>query len=148
MNRIRYEPRYRPFRLANRLHEDLDRLFRLGIPDQDESVSEWLPSVDINEDEQRFVVRADLPGVDSKDIDITMDNGVLTVEGNRTAQNQEEKGGYRRVERVTGRFHRRFSLPDSADTSEITAENRNGVLEIVIPKQEQRKPKRISVKSS
>ena len=148
MNLIRYEPPYRPFGRVNRLHGNLDRLFRLGIPDQGESVSEWLPSIDINEDEQRFVVHADLPGVDPKDIDITMDNGVLTVEGNRTAQNQEEKGGYRRVERVSGRFRRRFSLPDSADTSEITAENRNGVLEIVIPKQEQRKPKRISVKSS
>ena len=146
MSLIRYEPRYRPFNMVNRLHEDLDHLFRIGLQEDDETVADWLPSVDIKEEHERFIVHADLPGVDPDAIDVTMENGVLTVQGERSAQSEEDKDGYRRVERVTGRFHRRFSLPDTADASAISAENRNGVLEIVIPKREEVKPQRIAVK--
>ncbi len=153
MNVIRYEPtRHRPFGRINRLHEDLDRLFGTGFfagaQDAEDTVSDWLPSVDIQEEDQRYVVHADLPGMAPEDIEVTMEDGVLAIQGSRSAQSDEEKEGYRRVERVTGRFQRRFRLPDTADAAGISAVNRNGVLEVSIPKQEKLQPQRIEVKSS
>ena len=93
----------------------------------------------------RFVLTADIPGVDPADIEITMEQGVLTLKGERTLETQEEDKGYKRVERAHGAFYRRFSLPDTADPEQITASGKNGVLEITIPKKEQEKPRRISV---
>ena len=109
--------------------------------------SHWRPAVDIKEEEDRFVIYADLPGVDPDDIEITMEQGVLTLKGERSKETKEEHEGYKRVERVNGSFYRRFSLPDIADTERIEAKGKNGVLEITLPKQEKAKPKRITVKS-
>src|SRR5882762_2709543 len=114
MNVVRYEP----WTLVNRLSRDLDRLFNAQLENGDESrssVVDWVPSVDIKEEDKQFVLRADLPGVDAKDIDITMEKGVLTIRGRRATESREEKDGYRRVERASGEFYRRFSLPDTAD---------------------------------
>lgn len=146
MSIIRYEPtRYRPV-------GQFDRLFGTGFvpgfPDDEESVSDWLPSVDIQEEDQRYVVHADLPGVAPEDIEVTLEDGVLAIQGSRSAQSDEEKEGYRRVERVSGRFHRRFRLPDTTDAAAIKAVNRNGVLEVSIPKQEKLQPRRIEVQTS
>lgn len=141
--------RYEPWVLMNRLHRDLDRLFTL--PQQDEAqqtVVDWVPPVDIREEDQQFVLHADLPGVDPKNIDITLEKGVLTVRGRRELQNRDEKNGFRRVERVTGEFYRRFSLPDTADSQAVKARFTNGVLEVVIPKQPQVLPRRISVETT
>lgn len=146
MTLMRYEPRYRPLSLVDRLHNDLDHLFSVGIPAEQESVTDWLPPVDIREEEDRFVLHADVPGVDPENIEISMEDGVLTVQGERHSEQREKKEGYSRVERVSGRFHRRFSLPDAADSEAVTATNRNGVLEVVIPKQAKSKPRRVSVK--
>ena len=153
MNVIRYEPtRYRPVGRINRLHGDLNRLFGAGffagLRDAENTVSDWLPSVDIQEEDQRYVVHADLPGVPPEDIEVTLEDGVLTIQGTRTAQSDEEKKGYRQIERVAGPFHRRFRLPDTADAAAISAVNRNGVLEVSISKQEKLQPQRIKVKSS
>jgi len=147
MSIMRYEPAYRPLRLVNRLHSDLDRLFDFGIQDAQEAVTDWLPAVDISEEEDRFVLTADLPGVSPDDIEITMENGVLTLQGERSSEHTDEQKGYRRTERVVGKFHRRFSLPETADDNSVSARNRNGVLELVIPKQEKPKARRISVRS-
>jgi HSP20 family protein len=109
--------------------------------------SAWRPAVDIKEETDRFVILADLPGVDPKDIEITAENGMLTVRGERKFEKDEEQEGFRRVERVRGTFYRRFSLPDTADTNGIKARGKDGVLEITLPKHEKVQPKKITVQS-
>jgi HSP20 family protein len=144
--------RYEPWSLINRLHQDLDRLFgrELGASDDDSrgAVSDWLPAVDVQEQPDAFVLQADLPGVDSKDIDITMENGLLSLRGRRQSETKQESGGYRRVERVSGEFFRRFTLPDSADPEAISAQMTNGVLTVRIAKRAEIQPRRIEVRTS
>lgn len=139
--------RYQPWGLMRSLHEDLDRLFeqRLGLDETSASVANWTPPVDIREEENRFLLHADIPGVKPEDIEVTMENGVLTISGTRAETRSEDEGGYRRVERIAGRFFRRFTLPDTADAEGITATSTHGVLEVVIPKHERVMPRRINV---
>ena len=147
--------RYEPWNLFDRFQDELNRLglvdyFNKNAVDGDNSnvvTSHWRPAVDIREEENRFVIIADIPGVDPKDIDITMEQGVLTIKGERVSDKEESHEGYKRVERVRGTFYRRFSLPDSADAERIEAKGKNGVLEIVLPKLEKEQPRKISVKS-
>lgn len=140
--------RYEPWRLVNRLHQQLDHVFgdTFGSPEATGN-SDWLPAVDVHEEPERFVVRADVPGVDPKDIDVTAENGVLTVRGERKTEMRENSKGYERFERSVGSFVRRFTLPESANTEQIKAKQTNGVLEISIPKQPQVQPRRISIDS-
>jgi HSP20 family protein len=144
--------RYEPWSLINRLHQDLDRLigreFAAGDDESRGAVSDWLPAVDVQEKPDAFLLQADLPGVDSKDIDITMENGVLSLRGRRQSETKQENGGYRRVERVSGEFFRRFTLPDSADPEAISAQMTNGVLTVRIGKRAEIQPRRIQVKTS
>jgi HSP20 family protein len=91
------------------------------------------------------VLLADIPGVDPKDIEITMEKGILCIKGERRTESREELEGFKRIERARGTFYRRFSLPDSADAERISARGRDGVLEVVIPKQEKVQPRRITV---
>lgn len=107
--------------------------------------SQWAPHVDIKEEPNRFVIEADIPGVDPKDIEIHMDKGILSIKGERKSESKEETNKYTRVERSRGVFYRRFALPDSADAEGITASGKHGVLEIVIPKRAQATPRRISI---
>ncbi|HHQ42014.1 MAG TPA: Hsp20/alpha crystallin family protein [Chromatiales bacterium] len=141
--------RYEPWSLINQLQEEINRLFESrGLApgrEQEGTVADWVPAVDIREEPDRFVILADVPGVDPKDIEITMDNGVLTIKGERETASEEEREGYRRVERARGTFMRRFTLPDTADAEHISARSRNGVLEIVIPKHERVQPRKITV---
>lgn len=109
------------------------------------ATSSWAPAVDIREEDERFVIQADIPGVDPKAIDITMENNVLTIQGERGLESAEENAGYKRVERVRGGFYRRFTLPDTADADSISASGKNGVLEVVIPKHPVSQPRRIEV---
>ncbi|MCG8436232.1 MAG: Hsp20/alpha crystallin family protein [Gammaproteobacteria bacterium] len=141
----------RPYRGIGELHSEINRLFDSfgryhGTEDNAVATADWSPAVDVREEDNRYVLRADLPGVDSKDIDITMEDGSLTIRGSRETSKEEEGEGFRRVERVSGSFYRRFTLPDTADAENISAESKNGVLEIVIPKQPKVQPKRINVK--
>jgi len=140
-----------PWRLVNRLHRDLDRL--MGAPlgageDETSAVASWIPAIDIREEEKQFVLYADLPGVDPAHIEVTLDNGVLTIRGRRELAERDERSGYRRVERVSGEFFRRFGLPDTADSQSVKARCTNGVLEVSIPKQPQVLPRRIAVESN
>ncbi|MGH8521118.1 MAG: Hsp20/alpha crystallin family protein [Gammaproteobacteria bacterium] len=143
--------RYEPWSVLNQVQNEMSRLFesRFGsIHNADNTsvvTSNWTPTVDIKEEDTRFVLYADLPGIDPKDIEITMDNGVLSVKGQRVLDNEEARAGYKRVERAYGTFYRRFSLPDTADAERIEATGRNGVLEIVIPKHERVQPRKIAV---
>jgi HSP20 family protein len=129
-----------------------DRLFEGSLFDHrnrdDSSVvtSQWAPPVDIREEPDRFVLRADIPGVDPQDIEVQMDRGLLTIKGERRVERFED-GRYARIERMHGQFHRRFALPDSADPDGITASGRNGVLEVVNPKRAEAQPRRIQVGS-
>lgn len=141
--------RYEPFDVFRRLSEQLDAL-RAGLPMDEESsvvTSSWRPAVDIKEEADKFVIFADVPGVDPKNIEVTMDNGIITIKGERAEEKEEEREGYRRVERSRGSFYRRFSLPDTADADRIAARTANGVLEITIPKREAVKPRKIEVRS-
>ncbi len=109
--------------------------------------SDWAPVVDIKEETDKFILHADLPGVERDAIDITMEDGVLSIRGERRLEEEGENGQYKRIERAHGTFYRRFSLPDTADPEGITARCNNGVLEVVIPKREQVRPRRIQVES-
>lgn len=125
-----------------------DRFFQAEESDASNVVtSQWAPRVDIREDEQRFVILADIPGVDPAGIEVSMDKGVLTIKGERNA-GSEQQGKFTRVERARGVFHRRFTLPDSADAEGITATGKFGVLEIVIPKKPLATPRRITINAA
>ncbi|CAN5204674.1 Hsp20/alpha crystallin family protein [soil metagenome] len=140
---------YEPLGVMNRLHRDLDRLLesRYGSDETQGAITDWVPAVDIREEEDHFVLHADVPGVDPKDIEITMQDGVLTLRGTREEIKENERQGYRRVERLSGQFYRRFNLPDTADADNITARSTNGVLEVKIPKQARVQPRKIAVQS-
>lgn len=146
MNIMRYEP----WGLVNQLQNEVNRMFegRRGYwPDDDASVvtMDWVPSVDIKEEDNQFVLHADIPGVDPKDIEVTMEGGALTIRGERKSETRENREGYHRVERVSGQFYRRFSLPDTANPEKIHATGKNGVLEITIAKHEKVQPRRIKI---
>jgi HSP20 family protein len=144
--------RYEPWQLVNRLHRELDHVFgdTFGTPSAaSERAATWLPSVDVEEVGDKYVLRADLPGVESKDIEITAENGVLTLRGERRFEKRENsQPGFERLERTEGTFVRRFTLPENAQTDKIRAKQLNGVLEIVIPKPPQVEPKRINVEAA
>jgi HSP20 family protein len=123
-----------------------DRFFGEEEGDQSNVVtSQWTPRVDVKEQDKRFVILADIPGVDPKDIEVSMDKGILTIRGERSSENKEQDGKLTRVERSYGAFYRRFALPDSADAEGISATGKHGVLEISIPKKPETTPRRISV---
>jgi len=107
--------------------------------------SQWTPRVDIKEEPDRFVILADIPGVEPKNIEIHMDKGILTIKGERAVEGSRETDRFSRVERSHGTFHRRFALPDSANPEGIAATGKNGVLEISIPKKPETTPRRIQV---
>ncbi len=141
---------YEPFSTIRRLQDEMNRAFGGATPDTDDNstsaVSHWVPAVDIHEEQERYVISADVPGVDPASIDVSMDHGVLTISGERRSERSEERaGGARRVERLYGNFYRRFALPDSADAEHVEARSVNGVLEVVIPKKAQVQPKKIKV---
>ena len=142
--------RYNPWDLVGQFSRDANRFFaHRPLPaaaDKAVTHNDWVPAIDVKEEETRYLIRADLPGVESEDLDITMDNGVLTLQGKRDTRTEEDTEGLRRVERVSGRFYRRFNLPETADSTGISADYRQGVLEISIPKQPEAQPQRIQIK--
>lgn len=139
-----------PWSVHQELFNEVNRFFnRTGANDTASApTAEWSPSVDIQEYTDKFVLNADVPGVDPASIEITLEKGVLTLAGTRE-QTVEKTGAERRlVERTAGRFHRRFTLPDTVDAESISASGRNGVLEVVVPKRPQVQPRRIVVTAS
>ncbi len=145
--------RFEPWGLVNVLHRDLDQIAarRFGLSDAEDnghSIADWLPAVDIVEEKERFVLRADLPGVKADDIDVNMENGVLSISGQRVTETSDDTDGVRRLERTSGKFYRRFTLPETANPDDISAKSDNGILEVVIPKQARVKSRRIAVQSS
>lgn len=126
--------------------EMFNKLANLDEGDQSNVVtSQWAPRVDIREEAARFVILADIPGVDPKDIEISMDKGILSIKGERGSETRQDNERYTRLERSRGLFYRRFALPDSADAEGIKATGKHGVLEIVIPKRPETTPRRIAI---
>jgi HSP20 family protein len=138
--------RYEPWALVGRFQRQLERA--LGEDSTDSATVSWIPSVDVHEEAERFLVVADVPGVDGKNIEITAEKGVLTIKGERTSEKKSSKDGFERVERATGSFLRRFTLPENADAEAIKATHVNGVLEVSIPKRATEQPRRISVQAA
>lgn len=146
MNLVRFEP----WSIADLMQRDFDRFAtrRLDRDDVETPVSDWAPAVDIVEEKDRFLLRADVPGVAPADIDVSMEDGVLTIAGERNTEKHENAEGVRRFERVSGRFYRRFSLPETADAEGIVAKSANGILEVAIPKLPEVQPRRITVEAA
>lgn len=142
--------RYEPWSAMRQLRDEMNQAFGQALTGTDDGsnvvTSGWMPAVDIKEESERFVISADVPGVEPDQIEVTMENGTLTIKGDRKLETQEEgEKGYWQVERRHGTFYRRFSLPDTADAEKISAKGKNGVLEVVIPKKAAVQPKRITV---
>jgi HSP20 family protein len=137
---------YEPWNLLSQLQRELERKQELGgTAEGAASTSEWAPAVDIKEEAERYVLLADLPGVSPANINVSMENGILTLSGEKETEARTQREGYKRIERHYGNFHRRFSLPDTVDAEGIAARCTNGVLEIVIPKKSLVQPKKIVV---
>jgi len=135
-----------PWNMLNQLRREMDRFYDPTRQEGESgtSAADWVPPVDVLEETNAFVIRADVPGVDPKQIEVHAENGTLTVKGERLPDAEPELS-YKRRERVTGSFFRRFSLPDTADTDKIAAKCLQGVLEIRIPKHERLQPRKITV---
>ena len=143
--------RWEPFRGLNSLQEQVNRLFQDNFARSRSSQAElasWAPAVDIYETENELVVKADLPDVQEKDIDVRVENNTLTIRGERKFSNEVHEDNYLRIERAYGTFTRSFSLPNTVDTEAIKAEYRNGVLTVRMPKREESKPKQIKISVS
>lgn len=139
--------RYEPVNLFDQFNREINRFFNTAYaPAANEaSAHQWAPAVDIREEDDRFLLHADLPGVKREDVEITLEDGVLTVTGKRESESEEQREGFHRRERVHGTFMRQFTLPDTVNTDNISATVTDGVLEIGIPKQAKPEPKKITV---
>jgi HSP20 family protein len=143
--------RWEPFRGLNTLQEQVNRSFEDSVTRTRSSQAElasWAPAVDIFETENELVVKADLPDVQEKDIDVRVENNTLTIRGERKFNNEVHEDNYLRVERAYGTFTRSFSLPNTVNTEGIHAEYRSGVLSVRMPKREETKPKQIKISVS
>ena len=144
--------RYEPWSVISQLQQDINRVFgNLNDSESSSATAQWSPAVDIREYHDRFQLLLDVPGVEPKDVEITLDNSVLTVSGTRLEEevvgsSGSEQPQQQRIERPLGRFYRRFILPDTVDAQNVNASGRQGVLEIVIRKQPKAQPRRIEVR--
>jgi HSP20 family protein len=139
--------RFEPFRNVSSLPEHLNRLFSEAFDRNPEegNLTAWAPAVDIYETEHELVVKADLPDVKPEDLDIRVENNILTIRGERKFEKKVNESNYLRVERAYGSFARSFSLANTVNSEAIQADYKNGVLTLSIPKREEAKPKQIKV---
>ena len=142
--------RYDPFRDLRSLQDDVNRLFtgNLARSFDDEGIARgsWSPSVDIFENKEQIVLEAELPGMKREDFDLSVENNVITLRGERRFEKKEDTDNYHRVERAYGSFLRSFTLPNTVSAEGATAEYHNGVLRVVLPKREETKARRIEIK--
>ena len=137
--------RWEPLELED-VQNRLSRLFGRRPNGRDEiTLADWTPLADITEDDKEYVIKTELPDVKKEDVKVTVENGVLTISGERKFEKEEKKKKYHRVERAYGSFMRSFTLPDQADASKVKAEFKNGMLTVHLPKSEKAKPKQIEV---
>ena len=135
------------FRGASTLQDQINRLFTDAFDrtEGESNLTAWAPAVDINENGHELVVKADLPGIDPKELDIRVENNVLSIRGERKFEKKVDQDNYLRVERTYGSFSRSFSLANTVNPEGIKADYQNGVLTLVVPKREEAKPKQIKV---
>ncbi len=139
--------RWDPFRNVSSLQEQVNRLFESTFPARldDSALTTWAPAVDIYETENELVLKADLPEINEKDLDVRLENSMLTIRGERKFEQQVKEDNYLRVERAYGSFSRSFSLPNTVNTDSIKAEYKNGVLKVELPKRAESKPKQVKI---
>ena len=138
--------RWNPARDYARVQDEMNRLLGGNLGTRQTETFGWTPAVDIFEDTEGVTFKFDLPEVDPKDVDVRLEDGTLTVRGERKLEREDKQDGYHRVERAYGAFARSFTLPATLDAEKVNAEAKNGVLRIFIPKRAEAKPKSISVK--
>ena len=144
MNIIKYDP----FRDLRSLQDEMNRLFSSNLPrisGQEEMSTGWSPSVDIFESENTLVLEAELPGMKREDFELSIENNVITLRGERRFEKKDEGDNYHRVERAYGSFTRSFNLPRTISTEDIKAEFKNGILSVALPKKEEAKARRIEI---
>jgi HSP20 family protein len=136
-----------PFRGVSTLQDQINRLFSDAFErtEGESNLTAWAPAVDISENEHELLVKADLPGIDPKELDIRVENNVLTIRGERKFEKKVDQDNYLRVERTYGSFSRSFALANTVNADGIKADYQNGVLTLVVPKREEAKPKQIKV---
>lgn len=142
--------RWEPVRELNTLQTEMNRLFNTlfdaPVPNGgNASLRRWIPAMDLVETDDDFVLRADLPGLSEGDVNIELEDNVLTVSGDRKSEHEERKEGYYRVERASGSFSRSLTLPEGVNPDAIKASFDKGVLEVRIPKPEERKPRKVAI---
>ena len=144
---MRYIERYEPASLVNEVNKIIEHAFRplTNVDTSNIETSQWKPAVDIKEEKNQYIIIADLPGVDKNDVNIAMENNILSIKGHRVDENKDEKNNYFRSEREKGDFYRRFTLPDTVDGTKIQAKIQKGVLTIAIPKKEVAQPRLINI---
>lgn len=145
--------RWNPLREMEEMENRMATLFgssplRLTTPVREESLAtaEWIPLVDITEDDKEYHIKADLPDMKKEDVKVTFEDGVLNITGERKAEKEEKNRRYHRIEREHGRFLRSFTLPENADATKIVAEFKDGVLNLRLPKNDKGLPKVLEVK--
>ena len=139
-----------PFREFDKMRKEMDRLwdsfFEGGLRRRAEGGGEWLPSLDVSETKNELVVKAEVPGMDPKDIDISLSDGMLTIKGEKKQEKEEKEADYHLVERSYGAFTRSVQLPKEVQSEKINASYKNGILKITLPKSEEAKKKEIKIK--
>lgn len=139
--------RWDPSRSTSILQEQVNRLFQdtFRVSPDESSMTTWAPAVDILENENELILRADLPAINEQDLDIRVENNTLTIRGERKFEKEEKEENYLRVERSYGAFSRSFALPNTVNTDAIRAEYKNGVLSVQMPKRAEAKPKQVKI---
>ncbi len=144
--------RWDPFQEMDQLQKRLTSIFGLGVPrvmdgkEETMTVSQWLPLVDITENEKEYLIKVELPEVKKDDVKVTVESGVLTISGERKFEREDKDKKYHRIERSYGSFTRSFSVPDDAEDSQVSAEFKEGVLTVHLAKSEKARPKSVEVK--
>jgi HSP20 family protein len=137
--------RWEPMRELTSLQGEMNRLFNSFFEDNGGSTRRWAPAMDLIDKKDHLVLRADLPGLSEDDVRIEVQDRVLTISGERKSENEQERDGYYRMERAYGSFSRSVTLPDGVDADRIDASFDKGVLEVRIPKPEERRPQRVEI---
>jgi HSP20 family protein len=141
--------RWEPARELQTIQQEMNRLFGTVFDNpaggNGSIARRWIPAMDLVEEDGRYVLRADLPGLAEQDVSVELEDNVLTVSGERKSEHEDRKDGYYRIERASGSFSRSLTLPEGIDPESIQAQFDNGVLEVTIPKPEERKPRRVAI---
>jgi len=146
MEVIRWTPNPNPWRFHNRMNRIFDDFFAPALAVDDElAIRNWNPSADVYEEDAQYVIKAELPGIDKKDIHIDFENSTLVLKGERTEDKEVKEENYYRKEMAYGKFQRSFALPEGVEADNIKADYKDGVLKITIPKPETKQPKTITV---